>query len=277
MKLSERIKLLHGPYRSPRVRRGDVMFCEIRGSVRVTSFTNGPIPWPRALILGHGRRGKPAMVICGDLLQAIRTESNLAVQYWWGVKECCVTRWRKTLGVAEFNEGSKRLCVAKMEDIKPPDWRERIAARSHKLESHIKALATLRANGRHRGNLRQWKPDEITLLGTMPDPALAMMLGCSVYLIAKKRQELGIASYRGWKERRGVYRAISRTKLIARRYELGLTRAEVARRMGCSGTRIMYFENISQRVRPETLTRLAHALECPPSRLEEVKNSSVDR
>ncbi len=101
----------------------------------------------------------------------------------------------------------------------------------------------------------------------MPDPALAKMLGCSDYLIAKKRQELDIASYRGWKERRGVYRAISRTKLIARRYELGFTRAEVARRMGCSGTRIMYFEKISQRVRPETLSRLAAALQCAPEKL----------
>jgi hypothetical protein len=39
----DRFKLLFGPYRTPRFRYGDVVFCEMRGEVKIVGLTNGPI------------------------------------------------------------------------------------------------------------------------------------------------------------------------------------------------------------------------------------------
>src|SRR5262249_47390473 len=45
----------------------------------------------------------------GDLAEAVRRESALAVAYWWGVKPQTVTVWRNALGVGPLNEGTHRL------------------------------------------------------------------------------------------------------------------------------------------------------------------------
>src|SRR4051812_9512932 len=72
-------KLFFGPCHPPEVEPGARLFCELRGSVVVRSFTNGPIPWPRARM----PNGLPPIIVCGDLARAIRTESLAAVAYWW--------------------------------------------------------------------------------------------------------------------------------------------------------------------------------------------------
>src|SRR5205809_206754 len=62
----DRLQLLHGPYLPPRVRRGDRLFCEIRGTVVVGGYTDAPIPWPR---LKKG--GANCLILCGDLVRAV--------------------------------------------------------------------------------------------------------------------------------------------------------------------------------------------------------------
>ena len=47
MPAPDRFLLRHGPYRPPRDRRGDKLFCEVRGTVTVGGYTDAPIPWPR--------------------------------------------------------------------------------------------------------------------------------------------------------------------------------------------------------------------------------------
>jgi hypothetical protein len=44
-----------------------------------------------------------------ELARAVRCESSLAIQYWWGVKSDTTWRWRKMFGVPRFNEGTASL------------------------------------------------------------------------------------------------------------------------------------------------------------------------
>jgi hypothetical protein len=65
-----------------------------------------PIPWP----LGRQRaHAKLAPIVTTELERAIRTESALAMQYWWGVGNWLVSKWRRELGVPLMNEGTSRL------------------------------------------------------------------------------------------------------------------------------------------------------------------------
>src|SRR5687768_5155031 len=104
MKHPSRVELLHGPYRSPRCRLGRKLFCEIKGWVPVTRLSAGRIPWP---VTTHNR-GR-AFNLCGDLVKAVRRESAAAVCHWWGVTGQTVSKWRKALGVDQYNEGTRNL------------------------------------------------------------------------------------------------------------------------------------------------------------------------
>jgi DNA-binding XRE family transcriptional regulator len=78
----------------------------------VARFSDGRIPWPLARNVLNGGRGHGTYVLCGDLVKALRLESNQAIQYWWGVGVATVVRWRRELGVPQFNPGTKRLWSA---------------------------------------------------------------------------------------------------------------------------------------------------------------------
>ena len=94
-------QLHHGPYHPPPLRRGDRAMCLCRDGDVI-------IPWPRCRRPGtHG--GGSGLLVDEELARAIRLESSLAIQHWFGVDYSVVTRWRKALGVPRFNEGSARL------------------------------------------------------------------------------------------------------------------------------------------------------------------------
>jgi len=63
-------------------------------AVRVAGMTDAPIPWPHTLVKG----GRP-MILCGDLVKAIRVESAVAMKHHFGVGSDTVWKWRKKLGV----------------------------------------------------------------------------------------------------------------------------------------------------------------------------------
>ena len=102
-------ELLHGPYEAPALRRGDRTTCLFRDAeVIITSWTDTPISWPRCQRVGV--RGGSGLLVTEELVRAIRTESSLAIQYWWGVRMETVWRWRKAFGVTQWGtEGSRRL------------------------------------------------------------------------------------------------------------------------------------------------------------------------
>jgi hypothetical protein len=99
----EPFKLLYGPYLPPRTARGRKLFCEIRGTVVVSGMSGGRIPWPYA-----ATNGRP-LILCGDLLRAVRKESAQAVAYHFAVSCGTVGMWRRALGVKPVNEGTHRL------------------------------------------------------------------------------------------------------------------------------------------------------------------------
>ena len=76
---SDTPKLL-GLYYPPDVKRGDQLTCKIRGKVQVGGYTTAPIAWPHIL-----KSGRPVLILCGDLVKAVKTESVQAIAYWWGV------------------------------------------------------------------------------------------------------------------------------------------------------------------------------------------------
>lgn len=103
---TERFRLLNGPYSAPLCKIGGWLTCKIRGRVRVVKMSDGPVPWPMVKVPGPR---PPAFALCGDLIEAVRQESTLALQHHWGVKTSTVWRWRKALGVDQNNQGTLRL------------------------------------------------------------------------------------------------------------------------------------------------------------------------
>jgi hypothetical protein len=103
----DKVKLLHGPYKTPRLRRGARVHCLYRDKlVIVTGLSAGRIPWPLCKPPG---RAHPGLLVEEELARAVPCESSLAVQYWWGASPRVVWCWRKALGVGRYNEGSLRL------------------------------------------------------------------------------------------------------------------------------------------------------------------------
>ena len=56
---ADRLKLLFGPYRAPRFRRGGTLRCELRGDLVVTGLTDAAIPWPLGRRPGRNERRGP--------------------------------------------------------------------------------------------------------------------------------------------------------------------------------------------------------------------------
>jgi hypothetical protein len=222
MKHRDRFKLLHGPYLPPKVRRGRKLFCEIRGTVTVGGYSNGPIPWPRMK-----KGGNPCLVLCGDLVRAVRVESNQAVAHHWGLSTHTVSNWHMALGVPEANEGTRRLGRdwalgrtdgrlerARERSLSPASVEKRAAQRRGR-PPHPNMLAAARRAQRHtpawrakvraywlkRGHPpghpehRHWTPREDALLGTAPDAQVARRLRRSLNAVYVRRCKLGVPAY----------------------------------------------------------------------------------
>ena len=225
LKTIHRRQLLFGPYRPPRVRRGDRLFCEIRGTVKVGDYHDAPIMWPR---LAKG--GAHTLVLCGDLVKAVRRESKPAVAHQFGVSQGTVRAWRRALGVPPSTEGTYQLersnalhrkddrierarknsktpeALAKISAslrgrIPPPSVIEaaRKAARRPRSEGWKQKMAAL---WRERGHppahpeRKFWTAEEDALLGTATDGEVARKIGRSIWAVSSRRFKLGINRYR---------------------------------------------------------------------------------
>src|SRR5262245_40530724 len=143
---ADKTKLLFGPYRPPALKVGDRALCGYRDAeVVVYDWSSAPAPWPLCYQVGSRGAGK-GILVDDELARAIRHESAVAVQYWWGVCQKTVCKWRAALGIFRTDaEGSRRLI----------------------LQSAVNGL-----NARRRGaagEIRLWTAAELDLLGTLPD------------------------------------------------------------------------------------------------------------
>jgi hypothetical protein len=83
MTVPRRPVLLHGPYHPPAVRKGERVFCHIRGSAVVTGWSDAPFSWPRCRPLGARGSGH-GLFVDDELARAIRCEPSsgaLVVRY----------------------------------------------------------------------------------------------------------------------------------------------------------------------------------------------------
>src|SRR5262245_16556405 len=193
MRHADRVQLLHGPYTPPPLRKGDRATCLFRdGTVVITSWSDARISWPRCRLLDtHG--GGSGLLVEEELARAVRSESSLAIQHWWGVNPETVWRWRKALGVEgrAGTDGSQRLIQAAADagaiklrgKKRPPDQVER--------QRQTRRALGLRPTGRWKG--REWAKEQLQLLGKVPDAELAERFGQTVNAVRPKRERLGIA------------------------------------------------------------------------------------
>src|SRR5262249_48869395 len=154
-------------------------FCLFRDAdVTVTSWTAAPIPWPRCCRPGtHG--GGSGLPVTEELVRAIRTESAQALKRWWGVSDHTAWSWRRACGVGRGEgEGSKRLHQEVGERGADASGGKRQAE-----ETVRRRVQTRRDRGcppPNRWAEDGWKPEEVALLGTLPDEEVARRLGCSI-------------------------------------------------------------------------------------------------
>jgi len=143
-------------------------------------------------------RGRPGLLVEEELARAIRCESSLAVQHWWGASPRVVWCWRQALGVPRHNEGSLRLCgmngeaaAAVLRGVPlPPEAVERRRRTTVEMNLAQYLQPCPCPNGS-----RPWPDDELALLGTMTDHALSLQLSRSVNAVRIMRERRGIAPH----------------------------------------------------------------------------------
>jgi len=215
-------RLRFGPYTPLRYQRGDALYCEVRGETTVVGLTAGRIPWP---IGKFGRRR--AIIVCGDLVRALKREAACAVIRSWGVGKTAVNKWRRALGVPKLTEGDRlvraeagrspsgkkalRAMWAKANDPercrkiaeahrgrpKPPD----VVAALRRANLGKRYSAVTRKNmsemmkrlGRRPPVGELWKPSQDRLVRTLPPAEAARRTGRTLRAVYHRRCELGIA------------------------------------------------------------------------------------
>jgi hypothetical protein len=163
----EKTVLLFGPYTPPAPQVGDEAICLFRDAdVVVYGWTVAPVPWPLCYHRGTRAFGK-GILVEEELARAIRNETAAALEYWWGVSEATVCKWRRTFGIGRNGtEGSRRL-------------RREVA------------LGGLNSRRKDRWqDVRLWEDAELALLATHTDKEVAELTGRSLRAVAHQRQQL---------------------------------------------------------------------------------------
>jgi hypothetical protein len=183
--------LLFGPYRPPPLRKGDRVSCLDRDcDVVITGWKDAPIGWPLCRPL-EGRSGAASVLVEDELVRAIRHESASALHYWWGVCFPVVHRWRRNQGVGFMDsEGSRRLIRAAAahgaDCVRGQHMSEDVCA----MRRHI---AIENGHVAHLGvEARPWAAEELALLGTDCDRAVAARIGRTESGVRQMRTKSGI-------------------------------------------------------------------------------------
>lgn len=139
----ERYRLRFGKYRTPRFKMGDVVICSARGQVTIVGMTNGKIPWP----IGKTKRAR-SPVLYQDLERAVRKEAFQAIIHWWGVCWTTVWKWRKALGLGQYNEGTRTLKKLHFGEPWAEDARKKAWAKSNDPARREKIATSRRGKSR---------------------------------------------------------------------------------------------------------------------------------
>jgi hypothetical protein len=178
-------RLIYGPYVAPEVKIGDELLCSVYG-LQVVSGWCGPKQWPRAKA-----RGRPRLIICGDLRRALELETCETVCLHWGIHLSTVAKWRKKLGLElNMTVAGSAFRVAKMrtERLKNP---ERYVFPGQHAISTL-SLEARNAIGRLTAGTRAWSVDEIEALRHLTNKAAELKLHRSLGSIRNARARYGI-------------------------------------------------------------------------------------
>jgi hypothetical protein len=197
----ERCRLHFGPYTQPVYDFGDLVSCEIRGTVRIIRQSDAPIPWPVGMPLNQ--KGRGSLILFDALVDAVKTESGTAVMYWFGVSQSVLCKWRKTLGVPRMNPGSQRLFTAAVSD--DPDRNEKIALAKTGVARPpdvMEKLHSANQGRRHSAESRRqmsesrikpwYRWEDQLLLQYRTTPEIRAVTGRGTRQIIERRKELGI-------------------------------------------------------------------------------------
>ena len=197
MKQEERCHLMFGPYHPPRTDRGKFLVCEWRGKVKVSGYSDGQIPWPIKW------KTRNSLILCGDLVKAVRLESKVAIAHHWGVCLETVQGWRRVLGVEAYTSGSQWLMRANARENATPRRMRRMtelarpAGRQPKSREWKRRMSNIvrvriKLTGPIHPDRPLWTPQQDRLLGTDLDPRIAERLGRTVEAVRTRRCALGI-------------------------------------------------------------------------------------
>lgn len=202
----EKVRFVGGPYAPPLVCIGGWLKCELRGELQVSGYTNALIPWPVAT------RHHKQLIVCADLVRALKTESVLAVAFHFGISRALVSEYRSRLNIERFTAGSQRLFWRSVNLARTPEARAKLS-RHHEGRSDLmtpEAREKLRQIQKRpkseawkqkmserwqrrfavSGKPLDWTDEELKLIGTRPDREVARFLGRSLSAVKGKKFQL---------------------------------------------------------------------------------------
>ncbi len=180
-------RLLYGPYTVPQAKLGEELPCSIHG-LQVVSGWHGPMQWPKAKA-----RGRPKLIVCCDLLRAVRQETCDTVALHWGVHRRTVANWRRGLGCATGATRARSSYTSAKMRVLRSDTPERFVEPG---ERHLAAYTyqTRRRLGERSAGARVWSAEEIGMLGSMSGKELSKLLGRPIRSVASARARYGISA-----------------------------------------------------------------------------------
>jgi hypothetical protein len=131
-------------------------------------------------------------------LLAIKTESADALMYWFGVSTKVVWRWRRTFGITQFGTpGSAGAHAAASEKGAAAVRGKPVTpARRKQLREHLTAARKKVRRG--RWDETGWTTEQLALLGTDHDEAIAKKIGRTPNAVTCKRTRRRIPAFSGW-------------------------------------------------------------------------------
>lgn len=100
-------ELIGAPYFAPACELGDWIEDVTAGLVQVNGFSDAPFRWPY-----RKTRGQSSIVVDAELSRAIRLESKLAIEFWWGLSTQTARVLRRKLSVPRYTAGTVELTKA---------------------------------------------------------------------------------------------------------------------------------------------------------------------